>query len=189
MEEIVSRLKGILMAPEEALREVKGEVWGVSEMMKGYVAILAAVPAAAFFVGLIGRGNFFRTLIFCGMIYGMGFVNVFVFGKIIDALAGYFNSTKSDLNAFKLSVYSMTPAFVAGLLNVNPSLNFLGTLVSLYGIYIFYLGLPILMETPEDKRVLYTVACIVAMVVVSIIVWSIVVALAWGSSYNPLAGY
>jgi len=189
MEETLNRIKKLLLTPDDALREVKTEEWSAMEAAKNYVAIVAAIPALAALIGLIGRGGFFRVLIFAALMYVMGFVNVYVLAKIMDLLAPYFGSTQTETGSFKLSAYAFTPAFVAGVLNVNPSLSTLGTLVSLYGIYILYLGLPVLMGTPENKRVLYTLACIVAVAIVSVIMWTVIGGLAWGSGYNPWHRY
>ncbi len=184
MERVINRVKQIVLSPEDALSEVKSESMTVAGAMKEYVAIVAAIPAAATFLGLIGHANFFRNLIFSAVIYVMGCVSVLIFGKIVDALAPRFSSTKSDLNAFKLSAYAFTPGFVAGVFNINPNLSIFGLLGSLYGIYVFYLGAPVLMQTAEDKKVLYTVACIVAMFVVMAILWSIVTGLVWSGTYG-----
>ena len=96
MEQIINRVKRIIMSPQDALNEVKSESMTVTGAMKEYVVFVAAIPAAAMFLGLIGHANFFRNLIFSALVFAMGCVNVFVFGKVIDALATYFSSTRSD---------------------------------------------------------------------------------------------
>lgn len=46
-------------------------------------------------------------------------------------------------------------------------------LFSLFGLYILYLGVPILMETPQDKALTYTLVIIVAMIVIYAVIGSI----------------
>ena len=41
---------------------------------------------------------------------------------------------------------------------------------SLYGLYLFYVGLPILMETPKEKVLGYFVVVIVVAVIVSVLI-------------------
>lgn len=180
MEQIIARVKKILLSPEDALSEVKSEAMSIVDTMKDYVAIVAAVPAVAMLFGMLGRVSFFRAILYCFSYYAVCLVNVFLFGKIIDALAPHFNSTKDEVSSFKLSMYSLTPAFIAGIFNFNPSLYFLSLLGAVYGFYVFYLGLPILMETPAEKKVIYTVASIVIMSIVTFVLISIVGALTWG---------
>jgi hypothetical protein len=59
------------------------------------------------------------------------------------------------LNAFKLVVYSWTPSWVVGALLIIPALSWLVAIASLYSLYLFYLGLPLLMETPREKVTAY----------------------------------
>ena len=49
----------------------------------------------------------------------------------------------------------------------------LGLLASLYSVYLFFLGLPVLMKCPPDKAVAYTAVVAVAGFVASLIVGSI----------------
>jgi hypothetical protein len=192
MEKVFERAKRIILSPTEALTEVKTESTTVMTLMKEYVVFVAAIPALAQFVGyalvglpIVGRYPFFRSLMFALFSYVLSLVGVIVVGKVVDLLAPSFNSTKNDLNAFKLAAYSMTPAFVAGIFNLIPSLGVLALLGSLYGIYVLYLGLPVLMGTAEDKRAIYTVATIVVVVIVMVIVTAIAGALAWSGGAGP----
>jgi len=125
--------------------------------------ILAAIPAAAQVIGrllfrseipfarvpdwTIGRGlaNAVLSYIFSLLI-------AYLFAFIINALAPNFSSVPNIRNATKLSVYSLTPFWVAGILYVVPRLGFLAFLAGLYGLYLLYLGFETpLMETPRDK--------------------------------------
>jgi hypothetical protein len=61
---------------------------------------------------------------------------------IINALAPSFDGQKDSAQAFKVAVYSYTPAWVAGVLQILPLLGILAVLGGLYGLYLLYLGLP-----------------------------------------------
>lgn len=186
MEKIFARVKTLLLTPEEALSQMKTEEMDVTQTMKEYVTILAAVPAGATFIGLFGHVPFFRNLFFSALIYAVGLIGVFAFGKIIDALAAQFNSIKSDVNAFKLALCAFTPAFVAGIFTINPNLSLLWFLGSLYGVYILYLGLPILMETPENKRIVYTAVNTIIIYILMLVLIRIASAVALGYWWNTL---
>ena len=100
---------------------------------------------------------------------GMALVGTFVLGLIIDALAPTFGGQKNPIHALKVAVYSQTPGWVAGILNIFPLLGILAFFAMLYGIYLLYLGLPILMRSPEDKAVPYTLVVIVCAIGVFIV--------------------
>ncbi|MFQ5824039.1 MAG: Yip1 family protein [bacterium] len=192
MEKIIERVKSILLSPKDALNAVKTEEMTVVGTMKEYVVIVAAIPAVALFIGyaliglpLVGRYNIGRTLIFAALYYILSLISVFIIGKIINALAPSFNAVKNDLNAFKLAVYSLTPGFIAGVFYIIPSLQILTWLGALYGIYILYLGIPILMEAPQEKAVAYTVVSLIVGFIAMVIIWVIAGALAWGGGAVP----
>lgn len=175
--DIVARVQGILLRPKEEWLKINEETLPLSELFTSYVLVLAAIPAAAQFVGLgivgfrvpflgwhrLGIGTaLFRAV----LAYVFSIVAVFIFGMVINALASSFSSTPNLDNAMKLAVYSMTPAWVAGALHIIPFLSPLAILVSLYGIYILYLGfMTPLMNTPKDKVASYLIVSFVIAVV------------------------
>jgi hypothetical protein len=61
------------------------------------------------------------------------------------------------------------PVWVAGVLNIVPFLGILTIFVGIYGLYLAYLGLPVIMKTPQDKVVVYLIVVIVIAIVVSVI--------------------
>ena len=93
---------------------------------------------------------------------------------IIDGLAPTFSGQKNQENAMKLAVYSMTPAWLAGVFALIPGLGFLRLLALLYGVYVFWLGLPILMKPPQDRLGPYALAVILCGIVLSFVVRAIV---------------
>jgi len=174
MEQVVDRIKKIIMSPKEALDEVKAESVDPGEMIKKYVIFAAAIPAVALFIGHLGNRELFNSLFFCAALYGLGILSVFLFGKILDALAPHFNSTKNDVNAFKTAIYSFTPLFAAGIVNVNHKLFPFGVIAGgLYGAYVLFLALPNLMETPKEKQVSFTVVSAIAIGIVVAILFGI----------------
>jgi hypothetical protein len=177
---LVERAKSIIFKPSETWMGVKTEQTTVKELFVSYAAILALIPAVASFIGmsLIGTsmmGIHFRIPILSGIVhlilsYILSLVGVYVVAFIIDALAPSFNSRKDMLSAVKLAVFSFTPAWIGGIFMIIPMLGILTLLASLYGLYVLYVGLPIMMETPREKTLGYFVVVIVVSIVVSIII-------------------
>jgi hypothetical protein len=175
--DLKARVQGILLRPKEEWEKIKEETYPVSQLFSSYVMILAAVPAVAQFIGnwLIGRPipfygtwryGFGSGLLRAILFYGMTLVSVYVLGYIINALADSFASRKDQLSAMKLAVFGQTPGWIAGALYIIPTLGVLAPLLSLYGIYLMYLGLDAgIMETPKDKVVIYLVVIIVVTIV------------------------
>jgi hypothetical protein len=176
---IVQRIKGICLKPKEEWEVIAGESSTTADLLKNYVAPLAAIGAVAGFIGMsfIGVSAFgisVRMPLVTGLVgAAIGFVaalvEVYVLALIIDALAPKFGGEKNISQALKISAYSFTPALVAGVLRIIPALGVLALLASFYGVYLIYLGLPRLMKAPPEKAVNYTlvvVACAIGIFVV-----------------------
>ncbi|WP_454907675.1 Yip1 family protein [Variovorax gossypii] len=172
---LVERVQSILLKPKATWPVIDAEPADPASLYRNYVMILALIPAVASFIGLslIGIGAFgisFRVPIVSGLAhmvvgYVLSLVMVFVLALIIDAMAPTFEGTRSQIGALKLSAYASTAAFVGGVFSLLPSLSIIGALAALYGIYLLYTGLPVLMRCPPDKAVPYTAVVVVCAIV------------------------
>lgn len=191
---LVERAKNIILKPKEEWVKIKPESTSVAQLFMGYAALLAVIPAAATFLGLafIGvsgpLGIHFRwpvgsALLHAIVSYVLGLVAVYVLGLIINALAPSFGSKANQLNAMKLAVYSMTPAWIAGIFYIIPVIGLLAALASLYGLYVLYLGFATpLMDTPKDKVMGHFIVSLIVAVVLMVVVGVIVGAIGFGTA-------
>jgi hypothetical protein len=81
---------------------------------------------------------------------------VYIIAGVIDLLAPRFGGKKNFPNAVKLSVYSHTPLWLAGIFLLVPGLNFL-LILGVYGFYLLWVGLPLLMGVPQYQALRYAV--------------------------------
>ena len=175
---LVDRVKKILVSPAKEWPVIAGESHTVAGLYTQYVMILAAIPAVAAFIGfsLIGAG-IFRVSIGAGIAhmvaaYLLSLGAVYVLALIIDALAPNFGGEKNFMQALKVSAFSMTASWLAGIFYILPALSILG-LLGLYSLYLLYLGLPMLMKVPEDKAVPYLAVVIIAAIVLFVVAGTI----------------
>jgi hypothetical protein len=98
------------------------------------------------------------------------FVIVFGVATIVNALAPTFDGRRDRLRALQVTAYSFTPAWVAASLTIVPALGAIATLIGLYGLYLLYIGLPVLMHSAVDKSLGYTVVIVICAVVLSVAV-------------------
>jgi len=196
---LVDRVKAILLAPRATWAVIEGESATVQGLYTGYIIPLAAIPAIAGFIGMsvVGYGSVMGMSIKAPMGTGLeaaiarfvgALVGTYVLALIIDALAPTFGAQKNPMQALKVAAYSSTAAWVAGIFMILPSLSML-SILGIYSLYLFFLGLPPLMKVPDDKAMGYTIAVIVAAVVVYVCVGLLVSQLAgvgmWGAPTNP----
>ena len=172
---LVARVQNILMKPAAEWDVIDGEPASIAGLYTGYACILAAIPAIAVLIQMaLFLHNPILGVVIGVITYVSSLIAVFVMALIIDALAPSFGAQKSQIQAMKLTVYSYTASWVAGILNIVPVLGLLAGLAGLYGLYIMYLGLPKLMKSPADKTVGYFVVSIVVAIVVNIIIGFII---------------
>ncbi|OVE78792.1 hypothetical protein BVY01_04410 [bacterium I07] len=183
MNKVFERVKEIVLKPRETWEKIKLEETTTNDLFKKYLLILAAVPAIANFLGrwIIGvriplpgaetfHFSFFGSLGSAIVGYVLTVVSVWVLAKVIVFLAPTFGSVKDELSAFKVAIYAFTPYLAAGVLYIFPSLSVLVLLAGLYSLYLLYMGLPIIMGTPKDKVLPYTVVVVIA----DILIWIVI---------------
>lgn len=182
--DIKTRVKNILLTPKTEWPAIEAERTPTGTLVTSYVIPLAAIGAIAGFIGgsLVGTTvpflGTYRVPIVTGLVgavvaFCFAILGVFILAFIINALAPTFGAQKDSDKAFKVAVYSYTPAWIAGVLQILPGLAVLGIIAALYGLYLLYLGLPALMKAPQDKAIPYTVVVVVCAIVLSVVMMSI----------------
>lgn len=196
--DLVSRAQQIILKPKEEWIKIKEEEISIQQLFTSYAAILIAIPSIAHFIGqsLIGRSvpfiGLYRVGIGTGLLYAILFyvsslITVYVFGIIINALAPTFSSKQNQANAMKIAVFSLTPAWVAGVLYIIPFLGILVFLASLYSIYLLYLGFSTpLLDTPKEKVVGYLVVSVIVVIVLMVVIWIILGAILTVGAYRAI---
>lgn len=192
MKTIYERVKAIILRPKETWLVIKTESGTVQELIVNYAAPLALIPAVASFIGLaivgvrmpigvVARAPFLEALVGSVVSYIFQLLSLLAAAWVVNLLAQYFSAQSDFLKAFKVVVFSMTPIWVLGILSIFPGLGVL-QIFGLYGVYLLYLGLQLVLETPPEKLLLYTILVIVASLFISIVM-SILVG---GAVYGPM---
>ena len=179
------RVTKIITDPANEWRRIEPEPTTVAQLFSGYIIPVAAIPAVASFIGsvligapFIGRSNPIYALVVAVLTLGMTLLGTYISAFVISKLAPTFASISDDRQALKLVAYASTPVWVAGILNIVPLLGVLVMLAWLYCIYVFYLGLPVMMKTPQDKVIPYMVVSALVMIVVSVFLMFIAMSVA-----------
>jgi hypothetical protein len=75
---------------------------------------------------------------------------LYLVGLVINSLASAFGGRPDRRQALKTAAYALTPAWLGTALSLLPMGNLLQFLAGLYGVYVLYVGLPIMMQAKED---------------------------------------
>jgi hypothetical protein len=172
--DLQTRVKNILTQPAQEWPVIASESASVGSLLQGYAAPLSAIPAICSWIGMsvIGivgiRIGIVRGFTNAIVSWVFGLVGAWLAAIVIEKLAPNFSSRGDTAQALKLVVYASTPIWIAGVFNLVPALSGLILVAALYALYLFYLGLPVVMHTPADKVVPYMIVSAIVVIVVMI---------------------
>ncbi|SFR62115.1 Protein of unknown function [Marinobacter daqiaonensis] len=186
---------GLFTHPDSEWAEIRREHEKPLRLYVAYVLALAAIgPICAYistahFGWTVGADRLIKlspvsALQLSVLTYLAILVGVFALGYAVNWMAKTYGAQEEPdaSNGVALAAYSCTPLFLAGfaLLYPVPWFNALVFLAAaIYGAYLMYDGLPIVMDIPKERAIMYAGALLtVALVILvttrvgSVILWS-----------------
>ncbi|MQA29568.1 MAG: DUF1282 domain-containing protein [Luteitalea sp.] len=187
--DIKTRAVNVLKTPGAEWARIAAEPATVNSLIVGYAAPLAAIPAVCSFIGSTAVGvpvpfvgtiriGVGRGLVTAILSWVFALVGVYVASLVVEKLAPQFRSRGDLVQAMKLVVFAYTPVWVAGVLNIFPPLSVLAILAAFYAIYLFYLGLPPVMGTPQESVIPYMAVAAIVIIVITVVLGACAAAIA-----------
>lgn len=181
---LVDRVKNLLLKPKDEWQVIDTESVDVVSLYKSYIIPLAAIGPICGLIGMsvIGislpmmgtfRLPFGAALAQAVVNFGLMLGGVYVVALVIDALAPTFGAQRSTSQAFKLAAYASTASWLGGVFALIPALGILSLLTALYSLYLFHLGLPVLMRVPPERAIGYTAVVVLSTVVLFIVIGAV----------------
>lgn len=193
----INQAKDLVLNPVGTLKKLKDEKVELNDII-----IYLAIVGFPTFIGLLigygfvwsGAGNLIGYGFALSIItYIMMIIGVIIFGFILNAIAPNFKTTQNKMQALKLVSYAATPWLLLGIAYIFPAAGLISLLGGLYGLYILYIGIPILMGTGKDQQLgLFVVGLIIYIVIMGVISWLtswIWWQLVWSTAWYPGYGY
>jgi Yip1 domain len=157
--DIVDRVKRILVEPRAEWVKIAAESPSVQSLYTNWIMILAAIGPLALLLSAhsvqLAIAQYVRSLI-----------TTFVLALVVDTLAPSFGGRKDFVASLKLTAYSSTAAWLAGVFYL---FGVLGSLVSLvaaiYALYTFFVGAPVLDKSSPDKAIPFTLVVVLCAIV------------------------
>ncbi len=174
--QLQKRVTGILTTPHAEWPVIAAEPADVISLYRDYILILAAIPAVSLVLGLmvfgvplLGRWGMAAALTTGVASYASGLASALLGALVIERLAPKFGSSGDTVQSLKLVAYASTPFWVGGIVYLVLVLSPLIVLAALYGIYLFYVGLPYMMKTPPEQVVPFMVVSALVVIVLNIV--------------------
>ena len=184
--------------PASGWQAIHANRYSVGGVFIQHTAIFALLPAVAGYIGTtqvgwqVAGGDIVRltaasagriaVLYYLAMLAGVGTV-----GWAIHWMGKTYGADQPIGQCLALASFTATPLFLIGVLQSYPVLwlNLIAGLpVLAFTTYLFYSGVPIMMEIPPERGFLFSSAML-AFGLVTLVALLAVTALLWGSGYAP----
>jgi hypothetical protein len=194
---LFERVKNIILTPKTEWHVIEAESTSIRQLYVGYVMPMAAFAAVMSFIrmSVIGVslpfGGTIRTPMASGLFeaavtFILGLIGLYLVGLSINMLAPMFSAGHNQRQALKTAAYALTPAWLGTALTFLPLGTPLQLSAGIYGIYVLYLGLPVMMRAKRSDASGYTAAVVVCTILVGILF--AVAALGTGALMTSVSG-
>ena len=168
---LIGRLQRLYTNPRWEWQAIDGEPGGASATFAKLAVPLAAIGPAArlghdqlFGIGAFGvsyKPGLLSSLLHAVGQYAGALAGVWIMVLVIEALAPSFNAYKNRDQTMKLVCWSGTAAWITQGFAFLPYVGYLLPILGLFSIYLFVIGLPILLKPQPDKSVGYIVVSLI----------------------------
>ncbi len=154
------RITLLVSNPSRFWNSVKEENLGTMEIRSSYVLPLVILIGVSSFSGAYIFKHAGLSIVY-PLIIGLGysiifFVSIEIAALLINEISIIFTPNKSHNTVYKLIVYSFTPYMVIMILTRLFSSLLFANIIGLYGVYILWKGLALLMESDQVIRIRLT---------------------------------
>lgn len=186
---LLPRVKGLLRSPKREWPVIASEATSASAIFTGYVMPLAAIGAIALFVSefaigtsmpILGvvRTDLARGVAGAALVFAFALAHLYLLSRIVAALTRRFGDGQAgNGQALKLTAYSYTPIWLAGILFLVPGFSVLWLAAMLYALYLAFVGLPIVTRCPQERALKVVIVAAVAAYLLSLVFAGLLVAL------------
>jgi len=170
--EFFQRAKNFITSPVEEWQVIKEEQASRSGVVRNYVLPFIFLLAITTFLGIFLFRNYvtISIMVLGAVVTSLGaFLSIYISAYIINELAPRFESKKDFTSSFKLATYSYTAVFIIHSIASLLLPLFFIVIFGLYSVYILWMGLGPMMETPKESRLIYGIICSITILVVYVL--------------------
>ncbi len=189
---------GLFLDPKTEWRRIDEKNYGIAACLFGHTLILSLIPAASGFIGTtqigwqIGAGDPVKLTTASAapiaILYYLAMVAAVIgVGVVIRWMGQTYGASQPLSKCMVLASLTASPLFLIGIMQLYPLLwlNFVVGLVALgYTVYMFYSGVPIMMQISQERGFLFSSA-VLAFGLVTLVGMLAVTVLLWGAGLAP----
>ena len=161
------RARNFITSPGEEWQVIIEEQANRSVVIRNYLLPFIFLLAITTFLGIFLFRNYVTVsiMVLGAVVNSLGaFLSIYISAWIINELAPRFESKKDFTSSFKLATY--TAVFIThSIASLLLPLYFI-VIFGLYSVYVLWMGLGPMMETPKESRLIYGIICSLTILVV-----------------------
>ena len=196
----LQHMMGMLYHPKTEWGSLRKERYSMHHIFLAQISLLAAIPALSLFIGTTQIG---------WSIAGSEYVKLDIASAVPAAIAFYFamwvavgfiagavhwmektyGGNVSFDECLVLTTFTATPLFLSGLAGLYPVLWFnvaVGLVALCYCVYLLYVGVPIIMQIPEERAFMFSTSiltvglCVlVGLIATTVVLWGTLIPLSY----------
>jgi len=161
----LQHMMGVFYNPKREWRSIRNEHYSVMHVFLSQISLLAAIPALSLFIGTtqigwsLGGTEFIKLSVASALPAAVAFyfamwIAVGFIAWAIHWMEKTYGGSVSYEKCVVLTTFTATPLFLSGLAGLYPMLWFnviVGMIALAYTVYLLYVGVPEIMQIPEDR--------------------------------------
>lgn len=190
---------GLFVRPQTEWESIRERHYSIGRVYFAHTVWLALIPPVAGLIGTtqvgwqLGVGDpvklttesAFRIAV---LYYVALLIVAFSVGWMIHWMGKTYGADQPLSQCIALASYTATPLFLSGIMTLYPMLWLnlvIGIPILGYTVYLFYTGVPIMMEIPPERGFLFSSA-VVAFGLVALVALLAVTVILWGMGFEPV---
>jgi hypothetical protein len=169
----LKRAKAVVVDPVGMWPQIRNEGGDEKSLYRDFLLMMMAISPVCQFIGqcLFGDGKVGEVLGLGLVMYVFGLVLVYIMALVILKLSGLFGGSTTRLACLRFVAYSYSASFLLGFLAILPFglIVLLSGILSLYSLYIFYSGIPVMTGVPAERSFGFFAAAIASAIAVSLL--------------------
>lgn len=196
---MLKHIWGLFARPEAEWESIREGHYSIARVYLAHTIWLALIPPASGFIGTtqvgwqIGVGDPVRlttdSALHIAILYYIALLIVaFSVGWMVHWMGKTYGADQPLSQCVALASFTATPLFLSGIMTLYPMLWLnlvIGIPVLGYTVYLFYTGVPIMMEIPPERGFLFSSA-VVAFGLVALVALLAVTVILWGMGFEPV---
>ena len=194
---LLEHIIGFFLHPSEEWEEVRSEEISTSKVLL-HILLLGAIPVVSGYIGTtrfgwqIGTAETVKltagsAAIIAVLYYLIIVLAVFSVGWMIRWMGQTYGARQSLSRCLLLAAYIPIPLFLVGITQIYPVLWFnllIGIPAAAYTVFLLYVGVPVMMEIPEERGFLLSSA-VLAFGMVGLVGMLAATVILWGFGVGP----